>query len=110
MTHQYEMIVIAPLSADIEAIKQTLISEISQLDNVTLEATKQSESFGMNKKDIVLSFVISVVAGFSVNMFQADVENALRKAGQEIIEQITVINLNSKEVVKEDVPSKDTKK
>ncbi len=109
MTRQYEMIIVAPLSANIEAIKQTLIYEISQLDNVTLETTKQSESFGMNKKDIVLSFVISVVAGFSVNMFQADVENALSKAGQEIKEQITVIDLSSKKVVKEDVPSKDTK-
>ncbi len=98
MTKQYEVVVVTGIDVDVEAVNEAFHAIVSEYSGVAVEGMEQGESFGMTGKDAILSFVISTVAGFSVNMFQADIEEALSKAGHEIREQISVDEINPEEV------------
>ncbi|MFC1747621.1 hypothetical protein ACFL2V_02320 [Pseudomonadota bacterium] len=102
MNNQYEFFVVAPSGADVDAFEKSIVARLSSLGGVTLDTIGQSESLGMTGREAMLSFVISVAAGFSVLIVQQSVEHALRADGYELEEPFTVIETSTGGVINRD--------
>lgn len=79
----------------LEDLQLTVKETLARHSEITIENSNIEENFGMGRKDIVLSFLISVSANFAYDGLAAIIENNASAQGQECTVEVLELSTDT---------------